>query len=51
MLEKILKIIEERKVARHNEDWNKSDEVRDKLAGFGYNVKDTPNGIEVKFER
>lgn len=40
-------IIEERKQARADKDWNKSDELRDKLFDLGYVVKDTKNGMEV----
>ena len=46
--EEIIKIIEERKLARLNKDWNKSDELRDKLLSLGYTVKDTKDGMEVK---
>lgn len=49
--EQIIQIIEERKQARLNKEWNKSDELRDKLISLGYNVKDTKNGMEVRFER
>ena len=42
-----MQIIEERKIARENKDWNKSDELRDKLVNLGYTVKDTPNGMLV----
>ena len=45
--EEIKKIIEERKQARSNKDWNKSDELRDKLISLGYTVKDTKDGMEV----
>lgn len=45
--EEILKIVEERKCARENKDWNKSDELRDKLISLGYTVKDTKDGMEV----
>lgn len=45
--EEIMKIVEERKKARENKDWNKSDELRDKLVNLGYTVKDTPNGMIV----
>ena len=45
--EEIENIIEERKQARLNKDWNKSDELRDKLISLGYTVKDTKNGMEV----
>ncbi len=40
-------IIEERKQVRADKDWNKSDELRDKLFDLGYVVKDTKNGMEV----
>lgn len=45
--EEIMQIVEERKKARENKDWNKSDELRDKLVNLGYTVKDTPNGMIV----
>ncbi len=45
--EDIIKIIEERKAARDNKDWNKSDELRDKLLSLGYTVKDTKDGMQV----
>ena len=45
--EKIKNIVEERKQARLNKDWNKSDELRDKLMSLGYTVKDTKDGMEV----
>ena len=45
--EEIRQIVEERKIARQNKDWNKSDELRDKLASLGYTVKDTKNGMEI----
>ncbi len=49
--EEILKIVEERKLARENKDWKKSDELRDKLSNLGYTVKDTKDGMEIKFEK
>ena len=45
--EDIIKIVEERKLARANKDWAKSDELRDKLINLGYTVKDTKDGMEV----
>jgi len=45
--EEIIKIIEERKMARDNKDWNKSDELRDKLVSLGYTVKDTKDGMQI----
>ena len=44
-------ILEERKVARENKDWAKSDELRDKLLELGYVVKDTKNGAEVTLKK
>lgn len=45
--EDIKVIIEERKVARENKDWSKSDELRDLLQNKGYIVKDTKEGMEI----
>jgi len=45
--EDVKRIVEERKNARLNKDWAKSDELRDKLAEMGYYVKDTKNGMEI----
>lgn len=44
-------ILEERKNARENKDWAKSDELRDKLLDLGYVVKDTKNGVEVTLKK
>lgn len=49
--EEIKKIVEERKVARENKDWKKSDELRDKLLFLGYNVKDTKDGMTVELKK
>ena len=46
--EEILELIEERKKARENKEWNKSDELRDIIKEKGYEIKDTKDGIEVK---
>ena len=45
--EEVLQIIEERKAARAHKDWNKSDELRDKLFDLGYTVKDSKDGMSV----
>ena len=45
--DEIVKIIEERKQARINKDWKKSDELRDKLIDLGYTVKDSKDTMEV----
>lgn len=46
--EEILRIIEERKEARRNKDFKKSDELRDELIKRGYNVKDTKEEMIVE---
>jgi len=38
--EEIIKIAEERKIARNDQDYQKSDELRDKISEFGYIVED-----------
>ncbi len=45
--EEILRLVEERKIARENKDWSKSDEMRDKIKEKGYVVKDTASGAVV----
>ena len=45
--EDVKKLIEERKKARENKDWVKSDELRDKITNMGYSIKDTKEGIIV----
>lgn len=45
--EDIRKIVEERKIARENKEWAKSDELRDLLNEKGYIVKDSKEGMEV----
>ena len=43
----VKEIAEERWTARLNRDWAKSDELREKLAGLGYSVKDSKTGYEL----
>ncbi|MFM7088992.1 MAG: cysteine--tRNA ligase, partial [Candidatus Paceibacterota bacterium] len=45
--EEILILVEERKKARMNLDFQKSDELRDKIYSLGYEVKDTKEGPKV----
>ena len=45
--ENVAAIAEERKAARAAKDWAKSDELREKLAGLGYQVKDKKDGYEL----
>ena len=48
--EEIKQLVEERKQARENKDWAKSDELRDLITSKGYSIKDTKDGIIVKKE-
>ncbi len=43
----ILDLVEQRKQARNNKDWAKSDELRDVIQSKGYIVKDTKDGMEI----
>ena len=45
--QEILELLEERKIARQNKDWEKSDKLRDEIQEKGYEVKDTKDGVEV----
>ena len=45
--EEILNLIEERKRARENKNWEESDRLRDLINSKGYNIKDTKDGTEV----
>ncbi len=46
--QEILELIEQRKQARENKDWVKSDQLRDLIQEKGYQIKDTKDGVEVK---
>ena len=46
--QEILDLIEERKSARSNKDWAKSDELRDLILAKGYIVKDSKEGMTVE---
>lgn len=45
--QEILDLVEQRKVARENKNWAKSDELRDLISEKGYTVKDTKQGMEI----
>lgn len=45
--EEIIKIAEERKLARDNKDWTKSDDLRNIVNDLGYDIKDTENGYRI----
>ncbi|MCX6757967.1 MAG: cysteine--tRNA ligase [Candidatus Nomurabacteria bacterium] len=45
--EQVLAIAEERKLARDNKEFRKSDELRAEINSLGYEVKDLPNGFKI----
>ena len=46
--ESILKLAEERKIARENKNWNESDRIRDLIKEKGYIIKDNKDGYEIE---
>jgi cysteinyl-tRNA synthetase len=46
--EEVLKLVEEREVARKKKDWTISDAIRAKILSMGYIVQDTKEGPNVK---
>ena len=44
----IIEILEKRKKARENKNWDLSDKIRDEIKEKGYIVKDTKNGVVVE---
>jgi cysteinyl-tRNA synthetase len=46
--EEVMKLVEERESARKKKDWVISDALREKIKSFGYIVKDTKEGPNVK---
>ena len=42
--EEILELVEKRKLARVNKNWNESDRLRDEIQKKGYQIKDMPTG-------
>ncbi|MBQ6583309.1 MAG: cysteine--tRNA ligase [Mogibacterium sp.] len=40
-------LIDERQAARKAKNWARADEIRNYLAGLGYTLKDTPQGVQV----
>ena len=45
--EEVKNLAEERKIARQNKDWKKSDKLRDEIISKGYNIKDLKDGYEI----
>ena len=48
--EEIKTLIEQRKKARQEKDWETSDKLRDELNSKGYIVKDSKDGMEVEYK-
>jgi len=48
--EEILELVNRRKEARQNKDWDLSDSLRNEIQSLGYSVKDTKEGMEVSKE-
>lgn len=44
--EELMRLIAERETARQKKEWNRADELRDKLSKRGVQLKDTANGTE-----
>ena len=44
----IIKLAEERKTARKDKNWKKSDKLRDKILKKGYIIEDTSNSYKIK---
>jgi cysteinyl-tRNA synthetase len=42
--EQVVRLVEDRLLARHNKDWKESDRIRDELAGMGIAIKDHKDG-------
>ena len=47
----VVKLAEERLSARLDKDWKKADDLREKIAKFGYIVGDSKDGYELKKEQ
>ena len=47
--EEIQRLIQERKKARQEKNWGKSDEIRDIIIEKGYTIQDTKNGMKVEY--
>jgi cysteinyl-tRNA synthetase len=45
--EEVLRLVEERQQARQAKNWARSDEIRDIIAGLGWNLKDTKQGPQL----
>ena len=43
----VIKLVNERELARKNKDWDKSDKIREKINAIGWNIKDTSSGPKI----
>ena len=46
--EEVLKLLDERNIARKEKDWKKSDELRDKIQEYGYRIEDTKDATNIE---
>lgn len=46
--EQVLALLEERRAARERQEWGRADELREKIAGFGWQVVDTAEGSRLE---
>jgi len=46
--DEILNLVQERKIARENKDWELSDKIRDIIKEKGYIIKDSKEGITIE---
>ena len=46
--QEVINIAEERKNARQQKDWARSDELRDKLLSMGYKILDSRDGYTIE---
>lgn len=46
--DEVRRLAEERQNARVQKDWQTSDDLRDQIAKLGFEIKDTPEGYEIK---
>ncbi len=46
--EDIIKLAEQRKIAKQEKNYSKADEIRNKILELGYIIKDTPSGFEIE---
>ena len=49
--DEIISLAEQRRQARAEKRWREADELRDRIAAAGYEVKDTPEGPEIRVKK